>query len=311
MTARRYTIACLAGDGVGPELMAQASRALAAVSRQHGFGITELHLPFGSEALMRFGHRLPDETRHDLGRADAALVASPAEPAFALVREELEPAVAVTRVEHRHSSTLVLGPAGGGEQAAIRHAFALAARRRARLTSVADSEGWVGLVDDEAAADARGIVVRHRSFSETLSAFGGGEQLDLVVAGEPLHGALADALAALGETVDLVCRGWTGDSGPGVFVPAETVDPTVAGYGVVDPAAMLLAVSLLLAVGLREHAAARTLERAVAAASAAGFAAGSATASALMTTTRAFTDAVIARLPESRTDLELLDEVSP
>ena len=28
MRARRYTIACLAGDGIGPELMAEASRAL-------------------------------------------------------------------------------------------------------------------------------------------------------------------------------------------------------------------------------------------------------------------------------------------
>ena len=53
---------------------------------------------------------------------------------------------------------------------------------------------------------------------------------------------------------------------PGLFAPAGVVDPTVAGYGVVDPAAMLLAVSLLLATGLREHAAAKTLERAVVAA---------------------------------------------
>ena len=44
--SRQYTIACLAGDGVGPELMAEASRTLAAVSHLHGFGVTELHLPF-------------------------------------------------------------------------------------------------------------------------------------------------------------------------------------------------------------------------------------------------------------------------
>ena len=31
-----YSIACLAGDGVGPEVMAQASRGLRAAARLHG-----------------------------------------------------------------------------------------------------------------------------------------------------------------------------------------------------------------------------------------------------------------------------------
>jgi 3-isopropylmalate dehydrogenase len=312
VTGRRYTVACLAGDGVGPELTAEASRVLAVVSRLHGFGITELHLPFGGEALVRFGDRLPLGTRSDLRRADAVLVASPGDPAFQLVRTALEPGRTVTRVAHGSQSTLVVGPStSAGETEAIHEAFLLAARRRARLSSVGDSERWSDLVAAEAAADGRGIEVRHRSFSEALTAHTRGEHLDLVAADERLHGALADALAALSKTVDLACRGWLSDTAPGLFTPAGVVDPTVAGYGVVDPAAMLLAVSLLLAAGLREHAAATTLERAVVAAAAAGYAAQAAPASSLAATTRTFTDAVIARLPESRTDVELVDEVSP
>ena len=41
MRKKRYTVACLSGDGIGPEVMAEASRALAYVSRMHGFGIAE------------------------------------------------------------------------------------------------------------------------------------------------------------------------------------------------------------------------------------------------------------------------------
>lgn len=303
--SRRYTVACLAGDGVGPELTAEASRVLAVVSRLHGFGITELHLPFGGEALVRFGHRLPLGTQSDLGRADAVLVAAPGEPAFQLVKAALDPVCNLTRVAHGSHSTLVVGPcAATGEADAIHEAFLLAARRRARLSSVGDTDGWSDLVDAEAAADGRGIEVRHRSFGEALAAFRQGEPLDLVAADAKLHGALGDALAALSGTVDLACRGWLSDTSPGLFAPAGVVDPTVAGYGVVDPAAMLLAVSLLLATGLREHAAAKTLERAIVAAQ-------TGPASPLAATTRTFTDAVIARLPESRTDVELVDEVSP
>ena len=198
------------------------------------------------------------------------------------------------------------------EPEAIREAFLLASRRRARLSSVGDTERWGDLVDAEAAADARGIEVRHRSFSEALAAFGRGEpKLDLVAADEKLNGALADALAALSGTVDLACRGWMSDTAPGLFAPVGVVDPTVAGYGVVDPAAMLLAVSLLWRRTCVSTQPRRTLERAVVAASAAGYASQAAPDSSLAATTRTFTDAVIARMPESRTDVELVDEVSP
>ena len=39
-TNRRFTVACLAGDGVGPELMGEASRALTAVARLHALRST-------------------------------------------------------------------------------------------------------------------------------------------------------------------------------------------------------------------------------------------------------------------------------
>ena len=65
MTRRtEFTIAALSGDGVGAELMAEASRALAAVSRLHGFEVDLVHAPFAAEAVTRSGHPLPQ-----IGRA--------------------------------------------------------------------------------------------------------------------------------------------------------------------------------------------------------------------------------------------------
>ena len=64
------------------------------------------------------------------------------------------------------------------------------------------------------------------------------------------------------------------------------------------PTGTLLAASLLLAEGLGQRSAARTLERAVTAAEASG-----------TTDTRSFTDAVIGALPDARTDTELFEEV--
>ena len=60
MTGRRtYVVACLAGHGIGPEITAAASRALAGLAREHGFAVEELHPPFDTEALTRSGHPLP------------------------------------------------------------------------------------------------------------------------------------------------------------------------------------------------------------------------------------------------------------
>ena len=53
------TVACLAGDGVGPELMAAAARALDGVARLHSLDVADLHLPFAGEAVTRSGHALP------------------------------------------------------------------------------------------------------------------------------------------------------------------------------------------------------------------------------------------------------------
>ena len=58
MTKRTtYTIACLSGHGIAPEVMAEASRALARVSGLHGFQIRETHPPFASESRTQSGRR--------------------------------------------------------------------------------------------------------------------------------------------------------------------------------------------------------------------------------------------------------------
>ncbi|MGZ4292577.1 MAG: isocitrate/isopropylmalate family dehydrogenase, partial [Gaiellaceae bacterium] len=110
--------------------------------------------------------------------------------------------------------------------------------------------------------------------------------------------ALVDAAAAFAGSAAAVAHAWLPDEGPGVFAPGRTASDDVAGFGVVDPTGMLLATSLMLAEGLKRRSASRTLERAVGIAVDRDDHAGD---------TRAFTDAVIALLPQSRTDLEHFD----
>jgi isocitrate/isopropylmalate dehydrogenase len=137
MRTRRYTVACLAGDGIGPELMGEASRAVAAVSRLHGFRVDETHVPFGGDAVRRFGHPLPPATRAACREADAVLIAATREPALEGIKAELDLTWRITRVRlARHGDVALVSPvADDAEELAIERAFAIACSRRAKVTS--------------------------------------------------------------------------------------------------------------------------------------------------------------------------------
>lgn len=289
MTAR---VACLAGDGVGPELMAAATRTLDRVAALHNFDLDDRHLPFAGEAVTRSGHPLPPDTRAGYREADAILVASPHEPAFAGIKADLHLAWRVVRVQE----LVVVGPVGEWATAtALAHAFSCAASRRGRIACVGGTPSWRDAV---AAEEARwnGLEVEHPSLGEILVRLrDDAASLDVVVT----EAHLVDALAEAAGSHASVAHAWLSDDGPGVFAPGRTAPDDVAGFGVVDPMAMLLATSLMLAEGLQRRSASRTLERAV----------GAAAHNAHGHDTRAFTDAVIELLPQSRTDVEHFDEV--
>jgi 3-isopropylmalate dehydrogenase len=298
--SRTWTVACLAGDGVGPELMGEASRVLAAVSRLHSLHLHDEHLPFGGEAMTRFGHPLPRSTRDAYRRADAVFVSSPEDAAFDGVKADLDLAWRVSRVHNAvRGDLVVVEPLGyATDELAIARAFQLAAARRARLTSVGFTPEWTEQVG--AAADGwDGLEVEHLTLRGVLARFRDHPgTVDLVVAPGHLAGAIVDAAAHLAGSLHTVAGAWLSETGPGLFAAQVSDDGEVAGFGVADATGTLLAASLLLGEGLGQRSAARTLERAVRAAE-----------ETPTSDTRSFTDAVIAHLPAVRTDTEHFQEV--
>src|SRR5581483_2549109 len=264
MSSRAWTVACLAGDGVGPELMAETSRVLAEVARLHALRLDDVHLPFGGEAMTRFGHPLPPSTREGYRRADAIFVSAPADPALDGVKADLDLAWRVSRVHNGvRGDLVVVEPFGAGtDELAIARAFRLAGARRARLTSVSSDSGW----DELVAAEADrwdGLEVEYLTLGGLLTRFRDHPgTVDLVAAGSHLAGAIVDAAAHLAGSLHTVARGWLGETGPGVFAADLSDADEVAGLGVADPAGTLLAATLLLSEGLGARSAARTLERA-------------------------------------------------
>ena len=76
MTAKTYKICCLPGDGIGPEVITEGKKVLAAVGAKAGVEfIFQDHL-IGGAAIDACGDPLPDETLAAAKAADAVLLAS-------------------------------------------------------------------------------------------------------------------------------------------------------------------------------------------------------------------------------------------
>jgi 3-isopropylmalate dehydrogenase len=88
---KQYTIAVLGGDGIGPEVTAQAERVLRAVADRFGVGLAMPHFPIGATAVASAGSPLPDETRAAAVRADAVLLGAVGDPSLDQAPRELKP----------------------------------------------------------------------------------------------------------------------------------------------------------------------------------------------------------------------------
>ncbi|HZO48696.1 MAG TPA: isocitrate/isopropylmalate family dehydrogenase [Gaiellaceae bacterium] len=301
----RYVVACLAGHGTGPEMMAEASRALAQVSSLHGFHLDEVHPPFAGEAVTRTGNPLPPATRRATLSADAILVAGPSQPALDGVRAELDLAASVVRVQRPDGDVTIFAPLDDPlEEWTLERAFASACERTGSLVAVGVGHGWNALV--ERVADRHpGVSVRHLPLAQALQQLATAPaSAGVVVTERALADALADAprLRAGGESRAAV--GLLSRTGPGLFAPVHGSAHDLAGQGVANPTEILLAVALLLAEGLGRRAAAETLEESLAAARRRADRTPDAAGGRLAAGTREFVDVVLGLLPAARKDTE-------
>lgn len=85
------TIVLLAGDGIGPEVTAEATRALTAAGRRFGFALRLIPMPIGAAAVVECGAPFPDATRRAVIAADAVLLGAVGHPSLDNAPRELKP----------------------------------------------------------------------------------------------------------------------------------------------------------------------------------------------------------------------------
>jgi 3-isopropylmalate dehydrogenase len=80
---KQFSIAVLSGDGIGPEVTAEAVRVLTAVADLYGYRIATAEYAIGAAGVAQSGEALPAETRDAVQEADAVLLGAVGDPALA------------------------------------------------------------------------------------------------------------------------------------------------------------------------------------------------------------------------------------
>jgi 3-isopropylmalate dehydrogenase len=80
---KRFCIAVLPGDGIGPEVTAEALKVLRAAAALFGYGIDAREYAVGAAGVTESGDSLPERTRAAVIEADAVLLGAVGDPALA------------------------------------------------------------------------------------------------------------------------------------------------------------------------------------------------------------------------------------
>jgi 3-isopropylmalate dehydrogenase len=293
-------IACLPGDGIGPEVLDQGVRVLESLP----LDLEIVRLPFGGSAIDDLGDPLPAETLASCRAARAVLLGAVGGPRWdggavrpeqglIGIRKELDVYANLRPARQGTIDLLVVRELVGGlyygakgvrddgtvfdtleyhpsqVERIVRRAFALAKGRRGSLVSVdkaniLDTSRMWRRVVGEVAQDFPEIELRNALVdSFAMEVVTSPERIDVVVTENTFGDILSDIAAAVTGGLGLAASASLGDGGPGIFEPVHGSAPDIAGTGAANPAAMLRSVALLLDHALGRPDLAAALDAAV------------------------------------------------
>ena len=293
-------VACLPGDGIGPEVTAVAVDVLRALPLEVE---VEEH-SFGGAAILAEGTPLPQPTLAACRAADAVVLGAVGLPELegAAVRPEqglIELRRALDVYANLRPATgqgidlLIVRELVGGLyygargrrpdgsafdtceytpdaiERVARRAFELAGARSGRVTSVdkvnvlETSRLWRETVV-RVATDHPEIELDHMLVDTAgLTLVQDPGRFDVILTENTFGDILSDVAAGTCGGLGLAASASLGDGRPGIFEPVHGSAPDIAGRGIANPAAMLRSVALLLRHSAGEPELAGALERAV------------------------------------------------
>jgi 3-isopropylmalate dehydrogenase len=293
-------IACLPGDGIGPEVLDQGVRVLESLP----VDVEIVRLPFGGAAIDELGEPLPAETLATCRASRAVLLGAVGGPRWdggavrpeqglIGIRKELDVYANLRPARQGAIDLLVVRELVGGlyygakgvrddgtvfdtleyhpsqVERIARRAFALAKARRGSLVSVdkaniLDTSRMWRRVVGEVAQDFPEVELRNALVdSFAMEIVTSPERIDVVVTENTFGDILSDIAAAVTGGLGLAASASLGDGGPGIFEPVHGSAPDIAGKSIANPLGAISSAAMLLEHSLELPREATKLERAI------------------------------------------------
>jgi 3-isopropylmalate dehydrogenase len=295
-----YTVVCLGGDGIGPDVMREAIRALEALSAE----IAIDRRPFGGAGIRACGDPLPAATLKACLAADAVLLAAVGSPEYEhaevrpehgllRLRKELGVFANLRPVRDDGVDVVIVRELSGGlyygrkgrttdgmafdtceyhpwqVERIARQAFDLARSRRRHLT-LADKHGvletsrlWREVVEEVALEYPDVTLDTMLVDNAAMQLVRDPGRFDVLLTENTFGDILSDVAAVATGGVGLAPSASLADSGPGIFEPIHGSAPDIAGRGLANPTAMIRSAVLMLEHGLQRADLAQLLDAAV------------------------------------------------
>ncbi len=283
-------ILLLAGDGIGPEIMAEAEKILAALA----LPVTLDRALVGGAAYAATGHPLPPETLAKAKVADAILFGAVGDPRFDAVERHLRPEQAILGLRSELGLFANLRPAklfaGLEDSSALRPEVASAidllivrelngdvyfGEKGMRTTATGEREGY----DIMAYSESEVRRIAHVAFraahpdvelshmyvdNAAMQLVRNPGQFDVVVTGNLFGDILSDQASMCVGSIGLLASASLSEGRQGLYEPIHGSAPDIAGKGIANPLAMILSLAMLLRHSGGDEASAARIESAVA-----------------------------------------------
>ena len=282
-------IAILRGDGIGPEIVAQAVRVLDKLIAQ-GLDAAYEYAPLGGEAYDQYGSPYPEFTQNLCRKADAVLLGAVGSPKYDQLDRPLRPERGLLAIRKDLNLFANLRPAVLYKELAnaseregyntmkyseseIRRiakiAFEAAQKRGKKLCSVdkanvlETTELWKEIFN-EVAKDYPDVQLSHMYVDNAaMQLVRAPKQFDVIATGNIFGDILSDQASMLTGSIGMLPSASLDENGKGLYEPSHGSAPDIAGQNQANPLATILSLAMLLRYSLNDEARAQQVESAV------------------------------------------------
>ena len=289
-------IAVIAGDGIGPEVVAEGVRVLERIAQKFGHEFSLQAAPFGGAAIDLTGDPLPQATLDECLAADAVLLGAIGGPKWApsaavrpeqgllRLRRELGVFANLRPVQRELTGGIYFGEKKRDAFSAsdlctysvpeieriTRVAGRLAMRRRKKIVSIDKSNVletsrlWREVSEHVVRREYPEVSIEHMLVdSAAMHLLKRPRDFDVLLTENMFGDILTDEAAMLASSLGVLPSASLGGGRRGLYEPIHGSAPDIAGKGIANPIGTILSVALLLRYSLELEHEANAVEQAV------------------------------------------------